>query len=118
MPPMTACSGMPAASTAASPTRCRRPVRHAATNVSTATATSTKVSSRLPNSMAEWKSSAPCGVKSSSVHRGQVGQPRPEPVSRTAPPVTTMPVLATREAQPAQRAWRCRRAGSVMLTPT
>src|SRR4051812_37328460 len=30
-----------------------------------------------------------------SVHSGQVGQPRPEPVSRTAPPVTTMTPLAT-----------------------
>jgi len=28
------------------------------------------------------------------VQRGQVGQPSPEPVSRTAPPVTTMIPLA------------------------
>ena len=33
------------------------------------------------------------------MHRGQVGQPRPEPVSRTAPPVTTIAMLATRLAQ-------------------
>ena len=92
-------------------------MRTAATKVRTATATSTNVSSRLPNSIAAWKSSAPRGVKSSSVHRGHVGQPSPEPVRRTAPPVTTMPMLATSDAQPAQRAWRCRRAGSVMLTP-
>ena len=64
---------------------------------------STKVSVRLPNSIAEWKSSAPCGVNESSVHRGQVGQPSPDPVSRTAPPVSTMPMLATRVAQPSRR---------------
>jgi hypothetical protein len=29
------------------------------------------------------------------MHRGTVGQPSPELVSRTAPPVTTMPVLAS-----------------------
>ena len=36
-------------------------LRQAATNVAIATATSTKVSVRLPNSMAAWTSSAPCG---------------------------------------------------------
>ena len=33
-------------------------------------------------------------TKLSSVHFGHVGQPSPEPVSRTAPPVTTMTPLA------------------------
>ena len=37
-------------------------------------------------------------TKLSSVHRGQVGQPRPDPVSRTAPPVTTIAPLAIRLA--------------------
>ena len=32
------------------------------------------------------------------MHRGQVGQPRPEPVSRTTPPVTTIAMLTTSEA--------------------
>ena len=65
-------------------------------------AASTKVSVRFPNSMIEWKSSAPCGVNDSSVHRGQVGQPSPDAVRRTAPPVSTMPMLATRVAQPSR----------------
>ena len=55
---------------------------------------STPVSVRLPNSMigwidiAEWNS----GVKLPGSHRGQVEQPSPEPVRRTAPPVTMMPI--------------------------
>ena len=65
-----------------------------------AIAARTKVRVRLPNSIAECRSSAPCGVNDSSVQRGHVGQPRPEPVSRTAPPVTTRAELATRVAQP------------------
>ena len=64
-----------------------------------AIATSTNVSIRLPNSIAECTSSAPCGVNDRSVHRGQVGQPSPEPVRRTAPPVTTSTMLATSVAQ-------------------
>ena len=59
---------------------------------------STKVSSRLPNSIAPCRPSSGWDTKDSSVQRGQVGQPRPEPVSRTSPPVTTIPMLATREA--------------------
>ncbi len=53
---------------------------------------------RLPNSMTPWTPSSPWGTNDASVQRGQVGQPRPEPVSRTAPPVTTIPRLATRLA--------------------
>src|SRR5690606_14877563 len=37
-------------------------------------------------------------TKESSVHRGQVGQPNPEPVRRTAPPVTMMAMLTTTDA--------------------
>ena len=48
-------------------------------------------------------------VNDSSVQRGQVGQPRPEPVRRTAPPVSTMPMLATRVAQPSRRSQGGRR---------
>ena len=58
----------------------------------------TKVSSRLPNSMAPCIPSSGWETKESSVQRGQVGQPRPEPVNRTRPPVTTIPMLATSEA--------------------
>jgi hypothetical protein len=35
----------------------------------------------------------------SSVHFGQVGQPRPEPVKRTAPPVTTIKISLISESQ-------------------
>ena len=38
-----------------------------------------------------------------SVQRGQVGQPSPEPVSRTAPPVTTSAMFATSDASAARR---------------
>jgi hypothetical protein len=38
-------------------------------------------------------------TKESSVHRGQVGQPNPEPVSRTAPPVPIMSIWLTSDAQ-------------------
>ena len=56
---------------------------------------STLVSVRLPNSMSAVV--AELGVRDVgvSVQRGQVGQPSPEPVRRTAPPVTTMPTLTT-----------------------
>ena len=51
------------------------------------------VSMRLPNSM------TPCVLSSVysevSVHFGHVGQPSPEPVTRTATPVTTMSVNMT-----------------------
>ena len=36
-----------------------------------------------------------------SVQRGQVGQPRPEAVNRTAPPVTTRTIWPTRDRRPA-----------------
>ena len=105
-PPMIACAGMPSPRPSASSRRSRRPVCQAATNVAIAIAASTKVSIRLPNSIASCRSSAPCGRNDLSVHRGQVGQPSPEPVSRTAPPVTTSPQLATRVAQPSGLTYR------------
>ena len=37
------------------------------------------------------------------MQRGQVGQPSPDAVSRTTPPVTTMPMLATKEATAQRR---------------
>ena len=55
----------------------------------------TYVSIRLPNSIAPWMPCAGVAKRLSSVHLGQVSQPRPEPVSRTAPPVTMMTTLIT-----------------------
>ena len=54
---------------------------------------SATVSRRFPNSIQEW--SVPCtwwgtGAIEPETQSGQVGHPKPEPVSRTAPPVTTM----------------------------
>ena len=60
----------------------------------------TEVSVRLPNSISLWMPCAWCGtgVNDPGTHCGQVGQPSPEPVSRTRPPVTTMPISSTRLA--------------------
>ena len=44
--------------------------------------------------MTPWPASSGVGTRLAPVQRGQVGQPRPEPVSRTAPPVTTITPLA------------------------
>ncbi|EIC91297.1 hypothetical protein IMCC13023_08500 [Candidatus Aquiluna sp. IMCC13023] len=38
-------------------------------------------------------------TRESSVHFGQVGQPKPLPVSRTAPPVTTIKIWVTSDNQ-------------------
>ena len=107
MPPITAWAGMPRPSTSASRRRSRRPrcarrrrrsrprsrpARRSASGCRTRSAGATP--------------SAPCGVNDPSVQRGQVGQPRPEPVSRTAPPVTTSTMLATSVAQPSGRSQR------------
>jgi hypothetical protein len=67
---------------------------------------STYVSKRLPNSMAPWIPMARVVVSDVSVHSGQVGQPRPELVSRTAPPVTTITTAMTRAASAARRTVR------------
>src|SRR4051794_39146862 len=50
---------------------------------------------------------ARCGTNDCSVHRGQVGQPSPDPVSRTTPPVTTISTFTTREDTAAGRIHRC-----------
>ena len=77
-------------------------VRSSPTSSATTTAStrSTPVSVRLPNSMSGWIviASWNSGVNWPGSHCGHVEQPRPEPVSRTAPPVTTMPICATRLA--------------------
>ena len=86
---------MPRKLSTASGRRSRRADRQTTSTVAIATAVSTKVSSRLPNSMTPCAASSGVATKLSSVHRGQVGQPRPEPVSRTSPPVTTIAPLAT-----------------------
>jgi hypothetical protein len=65
-------------------------------------------SRRLPNSITPWMPIAAVVVYDSSVHLGQVGQPRPESVSLTAAPVTTSAMLAIRDARAIGR-----RAGSL-----
>lgn len=57
-------------------------------------------------------------TKDSSVHLGQVGQPKPEPVSRTKPPVTTMRIWVARESQTysLSRAGEVRRSSQRFLT--
>jgi hypothetical protein len=56
-----------------------------------ATISRTKVSKRFPNSIHACKAPSACpgtGVYEPGVHSGQVGHPSPDPVIRTAPPVT------------------------------
>lgn len=53
------------------------------------------MSIRLPNSIAPCSPCSGVAKRLSSVHLGQVSQPRPEPVSRTAPPVMMMNTLIT-----------------------
>lgn len=62
------------------------------TQVATAIINKTKVSRRLPNSMMPWIPISGTVTSDSSVHLGQVGQPSPEPVSLTIPPVTTIKI--------------------------
>ena len=71
--------------------------------MATATAVSTNVSIRLVNSIAPCCACSGVGMSESAVQVGQVGQPSPEPVSRTTPPVTTMPTLATTDATASRR---------------
>jgi hypothetical protein len=52
------------------------------------------------------------GTSESDVQFGQVGQPSPEPVSRTTPPVTTMPALATTDATASRRTSKSEARGS------
>ena len=97
MPPMTACATMPSGMARASIfNSVRRPARKTARIRAAATATRTKVRSRLPNSMAWWMAGpAPgTGTKLSWLQRGQVSHPSPEAVTRTVTPVVMMPIWA------------------------
>ncbi|SCD61844.1 hypothetical protein GA0115246_1038510 [Streptomyces sp. SolWspMP-sol7th] len=69
---------------------------------------STYVSIRLPNSMTPWNPISRVVVSEVSVHCGQVGQPSPDPVSRTAPPVTTMTTVIIRASSAARSTVRRR----------
>ena len=93
----------------------------AASKHAPATSTTTNVSNRLPNSI-HWVSAATsgCGVgtRLPGKHSGHVGQPSPEPVTRTTEPVTAMPAWATTAATASRRisdagvaGRRCRNAG-------
>src|SRR5690606_17883346 len=114
MPPTTACTTMPPPIAPASSRSSgwRRRERQTASTVSTAMITRRKVSSRLPNSMTPCRPISGVLVQDSSVHRGQVGQPRPLPVSRTAPPVTMSRALASIEAQAVARTQPVTSAGT------
>ena len=65
------------------------------------TTVSTTVTMRLPNSTREWNWRG--GVRWPRVQSGQSAQPSPEPVSRTAAPVTTISETMTREATQRRR---------------
>src|SRR5688572_14645529 len=101
-PPRTAWATTPPRTTTEA-VRIARRGAHAQTarTVASARMPRTPVRERLPNSMYLWKPSAcsTVGVIDPSTHSGQVGQPRPLPVTRTSPPVTTMPTSATRLAR-------------------
>jgi hypothetical protein len=103
MPPSTACAGMPTNAATANGVRSRRSERSTASSVASTTAVSTTVSIRLVNSIAPCCAYSEVGTSESDVQLGQVGQPSPEPVSRTTPPVTTMPALATTDATASRR---------------
>src|SRR5881397_2013151 len=64
--------------------------RNAARNATIAAAPTTPVSRRLPYSIAPWVSSSVW--MTAPWHSGHVGQPSPDPVSRTAAPVKTIAV--------------------------
>src|SRR6478735_245660 len=99
MPPMMACAGMLASRPRASRNRSLRSLRrfHKYTSIRAATAASANVRRRLPNSMKPWMPISGVLTRELLVHLGQVGQPRPEAVSRTAPPVTTSTVCPIRD---------------------
>ncbi len=111
-PPSTAWAGMPSAATVASARS--RTSAIATSQVATATTASTKVSCRLVNSIRPWIAYCLVGVSDESVHLGQVGQPSPESVNRTAPPVTTMTTFETTDANasPRNQAGVCMRSGN------
>ncbi len=94
MPPSTAWTPTPTRTSSAGTSKARRRSVHfqIARTAAMATKPTRPVRVRLPNSMYLWKPSA-CsrtGVYEPGTHCGQLGQPRPLPVRRTRPPVTTM----------------------------
>jgi len=101
--PRSAWAMIPTVSTPARPARSRRPARTAVTSAARTVAVRTNVNNRLPNSMAPWTPISRVATIDSAVHLGTVGQPRPEAVRRTAPPVTTMTVFITSAARKLRR---------------
>ena len=71
--------------------------------------TTRNVSSRLPNSI-HWVSACVSGCGTGTrlpgKHCGHVGQPNPDPVTRTTDPVTAMPACATTAATASVRMTR------------
>ena len=65
-------------------------------NATIATTPSPALRTRLPNSMKPWIPISGVFTSESAVHFGQVGQPRPEEVSRTSPPVPTRTIWPIR----------------------
>ncbi|OLB81180.1 MAG: hypothetical protein AUI14_04320 [Actinobacteria bacterium 13_2_20CM_2_71_6] len=120
-PPSRICAGIPAKTSAAQVIRSRRRETCATASTSPATARmpTTLVSVRLPNSIAPWYPSACVVTRDFSSHWGHDGQPRPEPVSRTAPPVITIPTLATSDARAVRRSrpGRSSRARRRLMSP-
>ena len=96
-PPRTACATTPSGSVKDSQARSRRNGRRV--NASTATITvstpTTPDTARLPNSIRAWELSGGSGVPP---HLGQLAQPSPESVRRTAAPVRTISVSAASAA--------------------
>src|SRR3954447_20856703 len=78
--------------------------RKAVRSAATAPIATKPVSRRLPYSMAPWVSSSVW--MTAPWHLGQVGQPRPEPVRRTAAPVKTMSTSRPK-ATALMRAYSC-----------
>ena len=71
-------------------------------NVPREAMSTTLVRVRLPNSIARWnadRSDRLTGTNEPGTHSGQVGQPRPEPVTRTVAPVTAISPLVITAAQ-------------------
>ena len=77
--------------------------RRAPTTAAIVNSMTAPVTSRLANSTMPALSDAERGVKLSGSHDGQVEQPRPEPVRRTAAPVTMMKTSAATVANVMRR---------------
>src|SRR5271166_3846260 len=100
---MTAWRSTPPMRPAASHVRSRRKGRRrrAARKVTPTTTVMTTVTSRLPNSTRAWKCSG--GVRCPVEQLGQSAQPSPDPVRRTAAPLTTIRVTTTSESTQRRR---------------